>query len=97
MFGRGMPATSTGVHNRIREATLFGEASFEPVRGLIATVGGRLTNSRLTGEVLDPIALLSLAAIAKAAAQANRSETLRSEERRAGKECVRSCRTRGSP
>src|SRR3546814_6985593 len=46
MYGRGMPATSTGVHNRIREATLFGEASFEPVRGLIATVGGRLTNSR---------------------------------------------------
>jgi len=71
-----MPATSTGVHNRIREATLFGEASFEPVRGLIATVGGRLTNSRLTGEALDPIALLSLAAIARAEAQANRNETI---------------------
>lgn len=76
MYGRGMAATSTGVHNRIREATLFGEASFEPMRGLIATVGGRLTNSRLTGEVLDPIALLSLAAIARAEAQANRSETI---------------------
>ena len=76
MYGRGMPATSTGVHNRIREATLFGEASFEPVRGLIATVGGRLTNSRLTGEALDPIALLSLAAIARAEAQANRNETI---------------------
>src|SRR3546814_14756521 len=34
MYGRGMPATSTGVHNRIREAKLFGEASFEPVRGV---------------------------------------------------------------
>lgn len=76
MYGRGMPATSTGVRNRIREATLFGEASFEPVAGLIATVGGRLTNSRLTGEALDPIAVLSMAAIARAEAQANRNETI---------------------
>ncbi|WP_150292316.1 TonB-dependent receptor domain-containing protein [Sphingobium estronivorans] len=76
VYGRGMPATSTGVRNRIREATLFGEASFEPVSGLIATVGGRLTNSRLTGEALDPIAFLSTAAIARAEAQANRNETI---------------------
>lgn len=75
-YGRGMPATSTGVRNRIREATLFGEASFEPVKGLIATVGGRLTNSRLTGKALDPITLLSAAAIARAEAQANRNETI---------------------
>ncbi|KEQ51317.1 TonB-dependent receptor domain-containing protein [Sphingobium chlorophenolicum] len=76
MYGRGMPATSTGVRNRIREATLFGEASFEPIAGLIATVGGRLTNSRLSGEALDPIAFLSMTAIAKAEAQANRNETI---------------------
>nr|WP_087574034.1 TonB-dependent receptor [Sphingomonas sp. CDS-1] len=76
MYGRGMPATSTGVRNRIREATLFGEASFEPVPGLIATIGGRLTNSRLSGEALDPIAVLSMAAIARAEAQANRNETI---------------------
>ncbi|PJG49371.1 TonB-dependent receptor [Sphingobium sp. LB126] len=76
MYGRGLPASSTGVHNRIREATLFGEASFEPVTGLIATIGGRLTNSRLSGEALDPIAFLSVAAIARAEAQANRNETI---------------------
>jgi len=76
MYGRGMPATSTGVRNRIREATIFGETSFEPVKGLIATIGGRLTNSSLTGEALDPIAVLSMAAIARAEAQANRNETI---------------------
>lgn len=76
MFGRGLAAPATGVRNRVREATLFGEASFEPVRGLIATVGGRLTNSRLSGEALDPIAALSDAELARAEAQADRSETM---------------------
>lgn len=76
MIGRGLPATATGVRNKVKEATLFGEASFEPVRGLIATVGGRLTNSRLSGEALDPIAALSFADIARAEAQADRSETI---------------------
>lgn len=76
MIGRGLPATATGVRNKVKEATLFGEASFEPVRGLIATVGGRLTNSRLSGEALDPIAALSFAEIARAEAQADRSETI---------------------
>lgn len=76
MFGRGLPATATGVRNRIREATLFGEASLEPVRGIVATIGGRLTNSRLSGEALDPIATLSATAIARAEAQANRNETI---------------------
>jgi outer membrane receptor protein involved in Fe transport len=76
MYGRGMPATTTGVRNRIREATLFGEASFEPMTGLIATFGGRLTNSRLSGEAIDPIAFLSATAIARAEAQANRNETI---------------------
>lgn len=76
MYGMGMPAAATGVRNSVREATLFGEASFEPTRGLIATFGGRLTNSRLSGEALDPIAALSFADVARAEAQADRSETV---------------------
>ena len=75
LYGLGMPATATGVRNHIHEATLFGEASFEPVAGLVATVGGRLTNSRLSGQALDPIPLLSSAEIARAEAQADRNET----------------------
>lgn len=76
MFGDGMPATATGVRNSVKEATLFGEASFEPLKGLIATVGGRLTNSRLSGEALDPVSALSSADLARAEAQADRSETI---------------------
>lgn len=76
LLGGGMPATATGVRNDVKEATLFGEASFEPVRGMIATIGGRLTNSRLTGKALDPIDALSPAELARAQAQANRSETM---------------------
>jgi len=75
LYGFGLPATATGVRNRIHEATLFGEASFEPVAGLVATVGGRLTNSRLSGKAIDPIPLLSSAEIARAEAQADRNET----------------------
>ncbi|MEJ7935620.1 TonB-dependent receptor [Sphingobium sp. AN558] len=75
-YGRGQPAITTGVRNEIREATLFGEASFEPFKGLIATVGGRFTNSRLSGAANDPIAALSFAAIASAEAQARRKETI---------------------
>ena len=76
LYGLGMPATTTGVRNSIHEATLFGEASFEPLPGLVATLGGRLTNSRLTGRAIDPIALLSEASIARAEAQADRNETI---------------------
>ncbi|WCP11875.1 hypothetical protein sphantq_00270 [Sphingobium sp. AntQ-1] len=76
MFGRGMAAPATGVRNMVKEATLFGEASFEPVKGLIATFGGRLTNSRLSGEALDPVAALSDSELARAEAQADRSETI---------------------
>ncbi|MFZ2996775.1 TonB-dependent receptor domain-containing protein [Sphingobium sp.] len=74
--GRGMPATTTGVRNSVHEATLFGEASFEPLPGLIATVGGRLTNSRLSGKALDPVAALSSIDLARAEAQADRNETM---------------------
>jgi outer membrane receptor protein involved in Fe transport len=76
VYGRGQPAAATGVRNQVKEATLFGEASFEPVKGLIATVGGRLTNSRLSGKALDPVNALSTADLARAEAQANRSETM---------------------
>jgi iron complex outermembrane receptor protein len=76
MYGRGMAAAATGVRNMVKEATMFGEASFEPVKGLIATVGGRLTNSRLSGEALDPVAALSFSELARAEAQADRSETI---------------------
>jgi outer membrane receptor protein involved in Fe transport len=75
LYGMGRAAAATGVRNSVKEATLFGEASFEPVKGLIATFGGRLTNSRLSGEALDPGALLSSSDLARAEAQANRSET----------------------
>ncbi|MEC3910915.1 TonB-dependent receptor [Sphingobium sp. CR2-8] len=76
MFGRGMAASATGVRNMVQEATLFGEASFEPVKGLVATFGGRLTNSRLSGRALDPVAALSNIELARAEAQADRSETI---------------------
>lgn len=77
LYGRGRPATATGVRNRIKEMTLFGEASFEPFKGLVATLGGRLTNSRLTGEAIDPVAMLSAVAdLARVEAQADRSETI---------------------
>ncbi|ANI76793.1 MULTISPECIES: TonB-dependent receptor domain-containing protein [Sphingobium] len=76
LYGFGMPATTTGVRNRIHEATLFGEASFEPIAGLVATLGGRVTNSRLSGQAIDPISLLSSAEIARAEAAADRNETM---------------------
>ncbi|MDO7835378.1 TonB-dependent receptor [Sphingobium sp. HBC34] len=76
LYGNGRAAPATGVRNSVKEATLFGEASFEPVRGLIATIGGRLTNSQLSGEALDPVAALSSSDLARAEAQANRDETV---------------------
>lgn len=76
IYGFGQRAPTTGVHNKVREATLFGEASFEPLSGLIATLGGRLTLSRLEGRAIDPIVALSSSDLARAEAQANRSETM---------------------
>lgn len=74
--GDGLPATTTGVRNRIREATLFGEASFEPVPRLVATLGGRLTNSSLSGRAIDATPFLSAALVALAEQQASRDETI---------------------
>ncbi|MET0250332.1 MAG: TonB-dependent receptor [Sphingobium sp.] len=76
MYGRGQPAQATGVRNRIREGTLFGEASFEPWTGIIATLGGRLTNSRLSGAAVDPTGALPATEIAAARIRADRSETI---------------------
>lgn len=76
LYGMGRPATTTGVRNHISEATLFGEASFEPFKGLIATIGGRVTNSRLSGEAIDPILALSAVDVARAEAQADRNERM---------------------
>lgn len=63
---------TTGVRNRIDEATLYGEASLPLVPGLTATAGGRLTHSRLGGSGEDVPALVALA---RADITANRSET----------------------
>lgn len=76
LYGNGRAAPATGVRNSVKEATLFGEASFEPFQGLIATIGGRLTNSQLSGEALDPVAALSSSDLARAEAQADRAETV---------------------
>ena len=43
----------TGVRNTVEEATLYGEGTVEPVRGVTITAGGRLTRSHLTGNAQD--------------------------------------------
>lgn len=40
----------TGVRNKVREATLYGEGTLEPLPHLTVTLGGRLTHSRLSGK-----------------------------------------------
>jgi outer membrane receptor protein involved in Fe transport len=46
-----------GVINRVRESTIFAEASVSPLRSLILTAGARYTRSRLTGGAEDPTPL----------------------------------------
>ncbi len=46
-------APLTGVRNTVDEATLYGEGTVEPVRGVTVTAGGRLTRSHLTGNAED--------------------------------------------
>lgn len=56
----GIRSTATGVRNAIDEATLYGEASVRIKDKIVATAGGRLTWSRLSGageDVLPEIAL----------------------------------------
>lgn len=43
----------TGVRNTVEEATLYGEGTIEPVRGVTITAGGRVTRSHLTGNAED--------------------------------------------
>lgn len=47
------PRPLPGVSNGVREAALFGEGSVPLGAGLIATLGGRITHSRLSGQSLD--------------------------------------------
>lgn len=72
---RGMgPVPLTGVTNRIEEATLYGEATLEPIQRVNLTLGGRLTHASLSGESAD--ALESLAFRNDPEARANRNEAL---------------------
>ena len=70
------PAPVTGVTNSIDEATLYGEASVQLVRGLTATAGARVTRASLagTGEDIAP-ARLETVALARARVTADRIET----------------------
>lgn len=43
----------TGVTNRVREITLYGEGSLAPMPGLLLSAGGRLTHARLSGAATD--------------------------------------------
>ncbi len=48
-----------GMRNQVDEATLYGEASFEPLEQFVVTFGGRLAHSRLTGNSEDAIATIA--------------------------------------
>lgn len=68
------PAPVTGVANRLTEFTLYGEASSTILPGLTATVGGRVSNSRISGGAEDvPLAIRD--ALLQAAVTSARSET----------------------
>lgn len=87
--GGGEPATSspdrnygwstaifqplTGVTNRVEEATLYGEATVEPMPRVTLTLGTRLTHARLTGRSED--VLETLAFRNDPGARGTRSET----------------------
>ncbi len=47
------PEPITGVRNTVNEITAFGEGTFRLMEGVTATVGGRITHSRLSGSALD--------------------------------------------
>ncbi|MCB2060997.1 MAG: TonB-dependent receptor [Novosphingobium sp.] len=69
MFGMAL----TGARNRVREATLYGEGTVEPIDRLTLTLGGRLTHSRLSGSSEDATQAVAFSADPQAAAA--RSET----------------------
>ncbi len=69
MEGSAYDAALTGVRNKVREATLYGEGTVALLPRLTVTLGGRLTHSRLTGaseDVEPPVAYANDAAIANA-------------------------------
>ncbi len=70
------PAPVTGVTNRIDEATLYGEASVQLLRGLTLSGGARATRASLagTGEDVAP-ARVAAVALARAQVTADRIET----------------------
>jgi len=68
----GEPIPVTGVTNRIREITLYGEASKLLFGGLTLTVGGRYTHARLSGSGDD---MLPSFALAMGATDPNRNES----------------------
>jgi iron complex outermembrane receptor protein len=71
------PSPTAGVRNGQSEWTLFGEASVELVPGLVATAGGRLTRSSLTGNATGPApASIAMVDVARAVAESNRKETI---------------------
>ncbi|MXP27122.1 TonB-dependent receptor [Altererythrobacter indicus] len=59
----GDEQATTGVENRINEATLYGEASFRLAPGVVASGGGRITRSSLSGEGEDIDPLLAMALV----------------------------------
>lgn len=69
----GRLAPATGVSNRAREFTFYGEGSLRIAPGLVGTVGGRLTTATISGKGEDvPLAL----ALAGAAVTADRVERM---------------------
>ena len=48
------PATIPGVRNELHEAAVYGEWSFGVVPDFYASIGGRVTYTRLVGEAIDP-------------------------------------------
>lgn len=63
----------TGVTNKVDEATLYGEATIEPMPRLTLTLGSRLTHASLSGRSED--ALETLAYRVDPGARGSRSET----------------------
>ncbi|MDT8757239.1 TonB-dependent receptor [Sphingomonas psychrotolerans] len=63
----------TGVNNQVEEATLYGEATIEPVDRFTLTFGGRLTHARLSGSSEDVAETVAFRI--DPGARASRSET----------------------
>lgn len=63
----------TGVRNLVKEGTLYGEGTFEPIDRVTVTLGGRLTHTSLAGRSRDGLG--DLAYSIDPEARAKRSET----------------------